>query len=361
MIRYIYILGFSLLSVCSFGRTYYSAQDGEITDASTWVAGNSPAVPNFSDTANHIYINHNVYRANTGQYYIKCYVFIGIYGHFTASSVVHIDGLKCNVEVWGVMEVHNIFYVQNAGILEVFYGGLVFTDNMIDVTGQGSAEDGYIYLHGGTICWHNNWKGQYPPDGEGVLCNSPQANMTGCCSSTGPLGIGLVSFDVSCKGKNTEFRWVTQNEENNDHFTIERSRDLDIWEKVTMVTGSLHSQGQKEYTAYDESPPSGINYYRLSQTDVDGTLTIYQDQWLRYSSCKGNETGKAFPVPAIEFTTLRYVSHESSSYRLLDVSGRQMSDGMFYLGDNILKLGDLAPGLYFVCTQWGENFSIVKE
>lgn len=64
--------------------------------------------------------------------------------------------------------------------------------------------------------------------------------------------------------------WATSSEKNNDYFTIEKSANGASFELLGTVKGGGNSSTQKEYALFDQNPYTGINYYRLSQTDFDG-------------------------------------------------------------------------------------------
>lgn len=96
-------------------------------------------------------------------------------------------------------------------------------------------------------------------------------NVTVYVEST--LPVGLASFNASCKNEGILLSWATYSETNNDYFTIERSHDLLNFIPVTMIDGAGNSNQLKEYNATDYESESEINYYRLKQTDFDGSIS----------------------------------------------------------------------------------------
>jgi hypothetical protein len=68
--------------------------------------------------------------------------------------------------------------------------------------------------------------------------------------------------------------WGTSMESNNDHFTIERSTDGIHYSAVATLPGRGNHNQPSDYTYIDQTPEQGNNFYRLSQTDRDGKLTI---------------------------------------------------------------------------------------
>lgn len=85
------------------------------------------------------------------------------------------------------------------------------------------------------------------------------------------LPISLSSFTVSADGKCVKVMWTTASEQNNDRFEIQRSANgRDNWQVVATQKGSGTTTQSHTYTAYDEHPLNGINYYRIKQYDFDG-------------------------------------------------------------------------------------------
>lgn len=89
------------------------------------------------------------------------------------------------------------------------------------------------------------------------------------------LPITLVSFSAKAIDDNlVETNWITASEKNNEYFTVERSINGVEFEVVGRVMGAGTSTSTLNYTFNDERPHKGISFYRLRQTDYDGTFTF---------------------------------------------------------------------------------------
>ncbi len=88
------------------------------------------------------------------------------------------------------------------------------------------------------------------------------------------LPIELTSFKANSIKNNVSLNWITTSEKNNDFFTIEKSKNGNDWSELIKIQGAGNSNNQKEYTYIDANVPSNHYYYRLSQTDFDGTVSI---------------------------------------------------------------------------------------
>lgn len=99
------------------------------------------------------------------------------------------------------------------------------------------------------------------------------------------LPIELVSFEgvFDEPAKSNDLTWVTESERNNDHFTIERAaHEADgtlVWHEVTTYPGAGNSTTTLNYIFQDYNyTRDAINYYRISQTDYDGTKEVFDDK-----------------------------------------------------------------------------------
>ena len=89
--------------------------------------------------------------------------------------------------------------------------------------------------------------------------------------AAGALPIELLSQSAKCTDKGVEFSWSTATETNNDYFTIERSADGYIFEELGTVKGAGNSNQVLSYSFIDDNFTHNFYYYRLKQTDFDGT------------------------------------------------------------------------------------------
>ncbi len=334
------------------GTTYVSVSDGSFFSAANWLPLGGP--PQVNAPGDSIIVNHNMYIPATGQFPIMtAYMMIKAGGYLFTPNQTRI-AYPGQVIVWGVMIIHNNLWMDPGGLLRIYYGGLVFVDNKVT-----TKDGGEINLHGGTICWENLWKGD-EPTGVGVQLHM-HAEYDKCYISTGPLGIDLLSFNAACEGNRVKLSWITENESNNHHFTVERSSDLDNWEVVETVPGQINSSGRIEYCIFDQLPYEAITYYRLSQTDTDGTLTVFNAQWIRYVTCGKTGFPLASPNPVTDFLNLHSGDPPGGLYVLFDHTGRKAAETFAAENATGLDVSGLTAGLYFLRSPGGAMMKIVKK
>ena len=172
-------------------------------------------------------------------------------------------------------------------------------------------------------------------------------------STPQPLAIELTSFTGFSDGTKNILKWNTSTELNNDYFAIERSWDGVVFEELEKIKGAGNSQLNINYTAYDSKVYSGLAYYRLKQTDFDGSYT-YSSMIAISHSNKNLISAVIMPNPSgAGSVNLNYnANSESMAYlSIYSVTGQlvQYKPIMSSKGSNSIDLyiSEFSKGMYF--------------
>ncbi|MFN0190057.1 MAG: hypothetical protein ACKVQV_15265 [Bacteroidia bacterium] len=92
-------------------------------------------------------------------------------------------------------------------------------------------------------------------------------------STLNPLPVSFMDFTANDLEQDLVLAWNVAQEENNDFFTLEESNDLLNWNVVGTVQSLGNTTSVRSYD-FDTSIPSQSMYYRLSQTDLDGSHSV---------------------------------------------------------------------------------------
>jgi len=162
-----------------------------------------------------------------------------------------------------------------------------------------------------------------------------------------PLPIELLSFTGHTLNENNVLEWNTAHESNNDYFTLERSENGSNFIAIGTIEGAGSCNIVKHYNYLDENPFTGINYYRLKQTDFDGTSSLSNIIALR------NNENRDFGVlfnKADDHLIINCYNDGGQVYDvdLLDALGRKISNSKLDGNTKIINSSDLARGYYFV-------------
>jgi len=170
------------------------------------------------------------------------------------------------------------------------------------------------------------------------------------------LPIDLVLFDANeTQERKVEVEWVTANEVNNDFFTVENSVDRVNWNIVTIIPGAGNSSSTLSYMYLDEDPQVGVSYYRLKQTDHDGSYA-YSD--IRAVDIQGEALSQfiqfveLFPNPTTGSITWTLNTAITGEYRLsiYDKLSRKVMEKDLYLVQGLNSMSEdisaLSNGTY---------------
>ena len=183
--------------------------------------------------------------------------------------------------------------------------------------------------------------------------------------SVNPLPITLLDFTAGEEGQTVRVLWTTAIEINNDFFTVERSVDAVIFNKLTEIPGAGNSHSILNYSVVDDAPFSGVSYYRLKQTDFDGSFTYSN---IALVNLEVINLVNIYPVPAGgSLTVFVFSSIETNmGVEIIDIIGRKVLDADVALqeGKNEISLdiSDIATGIYVlnIATESGQ-YKIQKE
>ena len=91
-----------------------------------------------------------------------------------------------------------------------------------------------------------------------------------------PLPIELLGFTATANypKMQVDIQWQTASETNNNFFTVQKSLNAIDFVDVFNQNGAGNSNSIKSYSGIDPSPHHGVSYYRLRQTDYNGTFTF---------------------------------------------------------------------------------------
>lgn len=188
---------------------------------------------------------------------------------------------------------------------------------------------------------------------------APGAPLTSPC---GPLPIELSYFAAEKSGSKVSLVWKTSSEHNNAGFTIERSANGTTgWQNIAFVKGAGNSSKEITYTYNDFTPSTGINYYRLIQTDADGTPKYSYIRSVKYD-------GKLRAILIYPSVTRSKITLELGDNSLLntqvfvlDNQGRVVKKETVTQMKQDINVSSLQNGMYFIKTQNGDTEKFIKQ
>jgi hypothetical protein len=184
-------------------------------------------------------------------------------------------------------------------------------------------------------------------------------------TTTTPLPIELSEFNVTYESPVVVATWRTASELNNDHFTVERAGSDLIFGEVGTKPGAGTSKISHSYSMIDSYPYEGPSYYRLKQTDFDGTTTYSDTKYMFIEETKKQLA--VFPNPndglklqiswgrsKFDIDHVEVINQFGKSVEYTDIK----KEGLYQYSMDIRK--KLAPGVYVVRVHYNGKDEFVK-
>jgi len=148
--------------------------------------------------------------------------------------------------------------------------------------------------------------------------------MSGKITCEKILPVELITFSGQATDNGNLLKWTTASEIENDFFTIDHSRDGVNYTQLNVVDGTGTTTEAISYEFLDRNAANGTTYYRLSQTDFDGSTTVKGFAFVTRGESIGINIAGINPIPFINELDVQLSSTENVFVRfsLTDLSGR---------------------------------------
>ncbi|UTW61654.1 hypothetical protein KFE98_16815 [bacterium SCSIO 12741] len=168
------------------------------------------------------------------------------------------------------------------------------------------------------------------------------ANTFGCGSSVSghtwgglgsyPLPVELVGFHLQFQYAHVLISWTTASETQSDHFIIERQSQNGDWLEIATLDAAGESNESLNYFWQDQDYEIGLNYYRLSEVDINGEVTTFPISSIRVKENISSRDIQLYPNPNYGSFHVKGDLEGLKSVIGLDAEGKQHKP--YYRGDN---------------------------
>lgn len=336
------------------GTYYYTIADGEWCDATVWSTVSSSGPPcNCNPGPN--YNGPGITISNK----ITCSSYDPLY--FSGGAIVTVTGN-------GKLSVANRLEINGGSTLNIMNNDTVIVNGKFTISGS---------VVNGTNAFFRV-KGNVTMSGGSNVCGSGSltygGSLTGtvwcATASSGYLPVELTSFSGIIENNITKLNWSTASEKENDYFAVERSSDGIEFTEVLRRTGVGNSNKPVYYTADDLHPLDGNSYYRLKQTDLNGSY--YCSKVISVSGNDDNETKdpkieSVFPNPFVDHFVMNYnvLKQKKVNFHLFNNAGKEIYKEIKQSapGNNTFIFNDkfkLVKGIYFVSIESDDKTDYMK-
>jgi hypothetical protein len=166
----------------------------------------------------------------------------------------------------------------------------------------------------------------------------------------GLLDIELLDYSVTCEDEKTIIKWTSASETNNKGFDIYRSQDALNFENIGFIKGAGNSSNTIDYIFIDKSTNSKTQYYKVIQTDFDGSQTTLFTEAI---SCNTPSNSVSIrPNPCTDFITISFTkpSNEQIAINVYGADSKLLHHSIFINNGNefTLNMNTYPTGLYTI-------------
>jgi len=178
--------------------------------------------------------------------------------------------------------------------------------------------------------------------------------------------IELLNFYGEATERGNEIFWTTGSEIDNDFFTLERSFDGLNFEAIAKINSQGNNNAEQFYEFNDEDAAAGASFYRLSETDMDGTEKIASTVIVLNREKTGLFDVVIAPVPVETMMSadFRLDAESLVTIGVYNVSGQMMTELVLEgrLGENHIDLdvSNLAQGVYIFNIVSGDQMETIR-
>ncbi len=166
-----------------------------------------------------------------------------------------------------------------------------------------------------------------------------------------PLPLSLIAYNAKKVGTTAQLRWITENESNIRSFIIEKSENGLDYQILTTQSAQGKASAKTTYTATDNTPFTGKNYYKLTVNEKDGSSRSLGVIQLDFAKQAG-VTVYPNPVENTLYVTFDAATAAEHNINVIDINGRVVKANNFQAarGANLqaLEVTDLPTGAYFI-------------
>jgi hypothetical protein len=198
--------------------------------------------------------------------------------------------------------------------------------------------------------------------GSGPIFVDPSSPITGPSTITGGvLPVELLYFQVQVKSELIEITWATASEKNADYFEIQKSMDGIEFSTLVSINAAGNSMEEIEYGFTDRHPVLGTSYYRLTQTDIDGSVQVFEIEQVVFDGAQREIT--IYPNPVLDGLVrmdLNFQPSPSDKLLILNSVGRVVFERPIHSLENKFELPSaIGPGIYVIHARFKDR--VVKQ
>lgn len=176
------------------------------------------------------------------------------------------------------------------------------------------------------------------------------------------LPVELIKFDAKLINDEVQLGWEVATEINHDYYTIEKSENGTDYFDLANVDQRVEGTQSIQYQYIDRNLSAGTNYYRLSQTDLDGTSKVLATDVVNTFQKSNRINLYPNPTGASRVTLDGLDTEVEYTISVSNIYGAQLSRLISTddTGSYDLDIESLSAGVYFISLDNGVEQQVLK-
>ena len=160
-----------------------------------------------------------------------------------------------------------------------------------------------------------------------------------------PLPLTWLSFTATKQNQTALLKWATTQELNTHNFTVQHSTNGINWAGIGLLPATGSSNSASNYNYIHTSPVSGINYYRILQTEMDNRYSYSAIRTLKFT--KNDEPFTIIGNPVTN-DVLTVQVNIATSLALYTADGKLLWQEQVNAGTKTINVSRYAKGAYLL-------------
>jgi hypothetical protein len=180
-----------------------------------------------------------------------------------------------------------------------------------------------------------------------VLTNGVSAvlNELTLASLSAPLPLAWLSFTATKQNKTALLKWATTQEQNTRNFTLQHSGNGTSWTAINTLPAVGASNDSNYYNYVHTSPLTGINYYRVLQTDLDNRSSYSAIRTLKFTT---NDEPFLLIGNPVTNSVLSVQVNMAAVFALYTADGKMLWQQPLNAGTITIDVSRFSKGIYFL-------------
>jgi len=160
-----------------------------------------------------------------------------------------------------------------------------------------------------------------------------------------PLPLAWLSFTATKQHQTALLKWATTQEQNTRNFSVQHSANGINWSSIGILQAAGNSNITSNYSYIHTTPLTGINYYRIMQTDMDSRNSYSVIRTLKFTTDDAPFIIIGNPVTNDVLTVQVNISTSLAFYT---ADGKLLWQKFVNAGTKTFDMSRYAKGTYFL-------------